>query len=47
MLQLGELDLELAFVALGAQGENIKNQRHAIYDAQIELALKVALLCRA
>ena len=47
VLQLCELDLKLSFMALGAQGENIKYQRHPIDHTQAELALKVALLGRA
>lgn len=46
MLQLGQLDLQLAFVALGAQREDIQDQCHAIDHAQVEFALEVALLRR-
>src|SRR5207248_5301663 len=44
MLELGQLDLELAFGAVGALGEDVENEAHAIDHATIERALEIALL---
>ena len=46
MLQLGQLDLQLAFVALGAQREDIQDQRDPVDHAQVEQPFQVALLGR-
>jgi hypothetical protein len=44
MLQLRQLDLDLALVALGALGEDVQDQAGAIEHARLQHALKVALL---
>ena len=44
MLQLGQLDLQLALVTLGAQREDVENQRSAIDHPAFEQAFEVALL---
>ncbi len=46
VLQARELDLQLAFVALGARAEDLENQHRAIGDRDSEMALEVALLRR-
>ena len=46
MLQLSQLDLQLAFVALGAQREDIQDQRDPVDHAQVEQPFQVALLGR-
>ena len=47
VLQLGQLDLQLAFVAAGALGEDFQNQQRAVVDRQADGALQIALLHRA
>ena len=44
VLQLGELDLQLAFGAARALGEDVEDQAHAVDDPAFERALEVALL---
>ena len=44
MLELRELDLQLAFGALRALREDVEDQADAIDDAALERALEVALL---
>jgi hypothetical protein len=44
VLQLGQLDLQLALVALRPQGKDVEDQRRTVDHAAIELALEVALL---
>jgi len=46
VLELRELDLELAFVALRALGENVEDQPRAIDDGATERLFEVALLHR-
>jgi hypothetical protein len=46
VLKLRELDLELAFVALRALGENLEDQPRAIDDRAAERLFEVALLHR-
>ena len=46
MLQLGQFDLKLALVAARTLGENIQDQAAAVYDAALQLSLKIALLSR-
>jgi hypothetical protein len=46
VLQLGQLDLETAFVGLGPAREHIENERRAVDDHHVELLLEVALLAR-
>jgi hypothetical protein len=45
MLQLRQLDLQLAFGALRALREDVEDEAHAIDDAAVQRALEVALLC--
>ena len=47
VLQPRQLDLQLAFVAARALGEDLEDQEGAVVDRQAELALEVALLRRA
>jgi hypothetical protein len=47
VLQLRELDLELAFVAARALREDVEDQRVAIEHAAADQFLEVALLARA
>jgi hypothetical protein len=44
VLQLREFDLQLAFMAFGAQGEYVQDQAAAVHHAALEAAFKVALL---
>ena len=44
VLELRQLDLQLAFRALGPLRENVEDQAGAIDDATIEFALEIALL---
>jgi hypothetical protein len=44
VLQLGELDLQLALGARGVLGEDVEDQLRAVDDAQLELVLEPALL---
>jgi len=46
VFQLGEFDLQLAFMALGAQRKDIEDQGIAVHHTALQLALKVALLNR-
>ena len=46
VLELGELDLELALGAAGVRGEDVEDHRRAVDDRQAELLLEVALLAR-
>jgi hypothetical protein len=46
VLELGELDLELAFGAAGVLGEDVEDQLGAIDDARRQRILEVALLGR-
>ena len=46
MLELGQLDLQLAFVGARPLGEDVEDQAHAIDDPAAELALEIALLGR-
>src|SRR5829696_7279799 len=45
ILQLGKLDLELAFTSPGAPGENIEDQLRSVENLAIERLLEVAQLC--
>ncbi len=47
VLELGELDLELAVGAVGVTGEDVEDDRRAVDDGDAELRLEVALLARA
>jgi hypothetical protein len=47
VLQAGQLDLQLAFVAARALREDLQDQQGAVVDRQAEVALEVALLRRA
>ena len=47
VLELGELDLELALGAVGVAGEDVEDHRRAVDDRHAELLLEVALLARA
>jgi hypothetical protein len=44
MVQLRELDSQLAFGAARTQREDVEDQAHAIDDAAFERSLEVALL---
>jgi len=44
VLQLSQLDLQLAFVALRPQRENVQDQRNTIDHAHLDVALDIALL---
>ena len=44
MLELGQLDLQLAFGALRALRKNVEDEARAIDDAAVEGALQIALL---
>jgi hypothetical protein len=46
VLQLRELDLELALGAVGVVGEDVEDDGRAVDDRQAQLALQVALLTR-
>jgi hypothetical protein len=46
VLELGELDLELALGATGMLGEDVEDQLRAVDDARRECILEVALLAR-
>lgn len=46
MLQLGKLNLNLAFMALGALGENIEDQAGAIKHPRFQHPFEIALLRR-
>ena len=46
VLELGELDLELAVRALGVAGEDVEDHGGAVDDGQPQLLLEVALLAR-
>jgi hypothetical protein len=46
VLELRKLNLELAFVAARALGENIEDQAYAVHHAAAERTLQVALLDR-
>ncbi len=46
VLQPRQLDLQLAFVAAGALGEDLQDQQRAVVDRKAEVALEVALLRR-
>ena len=46
VLQLRELDLELALGAVGVVGEDVEDDRRAVDDRDAQLALEVALLTR-
>ena len=46
MLQLGQLDLQLAFPRAGALGENIENEGSAIEDFAIKDLLQISALRR-
>ena len=46
VLQLGELDLELALGGVGVGGEDVQDDRGAIDDRDAERGLQVALLAR-
>src|SRR3546814_17998774 len=46
MLQLGQLDLQLAFVTLSPEREDIKYKRNPIHHAQFETSFKITLLSR-
>jgi hypothetical protein len=42
MLELRELDLQLAFARAGSLRENVENQRRAVEDLALERLLQVA-----
>ncbi|MNW04927.1 hypothetical protein D3C71_2010940 [compost metagenome] len=44
MLQLRQLDLQLALMALRAQREDVQDEGDTVHHAQIEDTLQVALL---
>ena len=44
MVELGEFHLQLAFLRLGALGENGENQPHAVQHAALQGAFQIALL---
>ena len=46
VLELGELDLELALRAVRVAGEDVEDDRRAVDDRHAQLALEVALLAR-
>ena len=46
VLELGQLDLELALGRVGVAGEDVEDQRGAVEDRQVELGFEVALLAR-
>src|ERR1039457_7193623 len=46
MLELSQLDLELALAGAGALGENVENERGAVEDLAIEGPLQIATLGR-
>ena len=46
VLQLRQLDLNLALVALGALRENIQDQRRAIHHPRLQMCFEIALLRR-
>ena len=46
VLQLGELDLQLALGAARVRGEDVEDHRRAVDDRQAERLLEVALLAR-
>ena len=46
VLQVRELDLQLALVAFGSGGKNFQNQERAIRDRDTEVPLQVTLLGR-
>ena len=46
VLQLGQLDLQLALVALGALGEDVENQAGAVQHAHVQAFFQIALLGR-
>ena len=47
VLELGQLDLQLAFVAVRAQGEDVEDQPGAVDDAALQRLFQVAFLDRA
>ena len=47
VLQPGQFHLQLAFVAPGALGKYLKNQKRAVIDWKLQMALQIALLTRA
>jgi hypothetical protein len=46
MVELGELDLQLAFVTARAQREQVEDQGGAVDDPTLQFAFEVALLTR-
>jgi hypothetical protein len=46
VLELGELDLELALGRMRVAGEDVEDHRRAVEHRQVELGLEVALLAR-
>ena len=46
MLELRQLDLQLAFARAGALGEDVENQRRAVENLAVKDFFKVAALCR-
>jgi hypothetical protein len=46
MAQLGQFDLQLAFVSAGALGEDIEDKAGPVHDPALEQTLQVALLGR-
>ena len=46
VLELGQLDLELALGRVGVAGEDVEDHRGAVEHGQVELGLEVALLAR-
>ncbi len=44
MAQLGQFDLQLAFVSAGALGEDIEDKACSVHDPALEQTLQVALL---
>ena len=44
VLQLGQLDLQLALMAFGPQCKDVEDQRRPVHDPAIQLAFKISLL---
>jgi hypothetical protein len=44
VLQLGQLDLQFAFMAFGTEGKDVEDQCRSIDNPAVELAFKIALL---